>query len=186
MGEILGSLGHIPSYFHSSPGQKVPVLPSRQSSVQISSPPIRTAVSSLGLRQSDTTVEKMDDIQRDHTIPISRRLGLLLNFQKSELTPTQSITFLGERLGLHSAITYPTQERRTAIHSMWEKVNAQGHLIFLQAESFLGLLSATSLTIPLGRLHLRTLQHQVIRIIRKGRSPRAIISLSGKLSQDLQ
>ena len=113
-------------------------------------------------------------------------LGLLINQKKSELTPVKSIVFLGERLDFTRATTFPTQARQDQVFPLLNRALAQMGLPFNQAESLLGLLGATASTVPLGRLHLRRLQWQVIHVIRKGRDPKAWVSLTQQTAQDLR
>ena len=97
---------------------------------------------------------------------VCQRLGLLVNREKSELIPIQSIVFLGESLedGERASVSIARQP------VCGPESDYTRQLRFAEAESLLGLLTATYPTIPLGRLHLRSLQQQVITQIRKGRS----------------
>ena len=102
-------------------------------------------------------------------LQMCRNLGLIVNTDKSELIPTQEIIFLGERLDLLHAIAYTSPEREVKIRLGIERVLAQTSPTLTQAESLLGLLTATYPTVPLGRLHLRRFQWRVIKQIRRGR-----------------
>ena len=104
-------------------------------------------------------------------------LGLLVNFEKSELTPSQSIVFLGERLELAVSIAYALPDRVSRIQSLITAALARSSLPLDQAESLLGVLVATYPTVPLGRLYLRSLQWHVIRAVRRGRALNPLIVL---------
>lgn len=119
-------------------------------------------------------------------VKLCAKLGLLVNFAKSELIPVRKIVFLGERLDFTVGKAFPTEDRKVAVTKVIDRALTQGGLPFPEAESLLGLLSATYATFPLGRLHLRTLQRQVIIQIRRGRISRAWIALTPMMRTDLQ
>ena len=97
------------------------------------------------------------------------KLGLLVNIAKSELSPTQSIVFLGERLDLQEAMAFTTQDRLHRLQCLLAPVLQSGSIPLARAEQLLGLLVATYPTVPYGRLFLRSFQWEVIRGIRRGR-----------------
>ena len=117
---------------------------------------------------------------------LCRALGLVVNEEKSELVPCQSITFLGENLDLRIGRAFTTPSRRQRIQSLVAAAIQQKGLRFARAESLLGLLVATYPTVPLGRLHLRSLQRKVIVAIRHGRQSNSWIAISHQVAQDLQ
>ena len=112
-------------------------------------------------------------------LELCERLGLMVNAKKSELAPKQSIIFLGERLDFSQLRAFPTEERQQAIVPKLRKAIEDKHLLFPKAESLLGLMTATFPTIPLGRLHMRPFQREVIKVIRRGRDPRAQVQVRG-------
>ena len=119
-------------------------------------------------------------------VRLCEQLGLLVNQEKSELQPTQSIVFLGERLDLLQGRAFPTEERRQVVVPALEQALSHHGLEFPAAESLLGLLSATAPTIPLGRMHMRPFQLDVIRQVRIERNGRAWIPVTGQSAQALQ
>ena len=122
----------------------------------------------------------------DALVQLCLRLGLLVNEKKSELVPSQSIVFLGERLDLVAGKAFPTQERADGIRMTIGRILADGEVPFRKAESLLGTLVATTPTVPLGRLNLRPLQQQVIQRVKKGRLGTQRIPVSGVLEQSLK
>ena len=96
-----------------------------------------------------------------HTIlvhQVAECLGFLVNLKKSELCPTQAITFLSYRFDLVNGRVSPTEER-------WDKLQRK-LLPFLTRESrpaqawqsLLGLLAATEKLVNFGLLKMRPIQ----------------------------
>lgn len=92
------------------------------------------------------------------TVQLSQNLGLVINWKKSILTPTQDLEYLGMNLNLKKGIVKPSQERFN--HLVTEIKNF--HLGSSQpARKFLGLLGQMSACIdivPWGRLFMRPIQ----------------------------
>ena len=99
-------------------------------------------------------------VLNEHTLALTKqctRLGLLVNFDKSETTPTQSIVFLGDHLDFANGFIYPTQERFQAICDKVALVTRSERVPFKTVHSLLGLLAATEKIVPFGRIHYRML-----------------------------
>ena len=99
-------------------------------------------------------------VLNEHTLALTKqctRLGLLVNFDKSETTPTQSIVFLGDHLDFASGFIFPTQERFLAICDKIALVTRSERVPFKTVHSLLGLLAATEKIVPFGRIHYRML-----------------------------
>ena len=122
----------------------------------------------------------------DRLVRLCEELGLLVNQKKSELQPTQSIVFLGERLDLVQGRAFPTGERQQAVIPVVEQAIRLRGLKFAAAESLLGLMSVTAPTIPLGRMHMRPFQLGVIRQVRAERNGNAWILVVGQLAKALE
>ena len=114
------------------------------------------------------------------------QLGLLVNQEKSELQPTQSIVFPGEWLDLVLGRASKTKERRQVVVPVLEQALSHQGLEFPAAQSLLGQLSATAHTIPLGRMHMRPFQLDVIRQVRTGRNVGAWVPVKGQPEHALQ
>ena len=69
----------------------------------------------------------------DALVQLYRRLGLLVNEKKSELVPSQSTVFLGERLDLVAGNAFPTQERADGIRMTIGRILADVEVLFLKS-----------------------------------------------------
>ena len=124
--------------------------------------------------------------QTQELVRLCARLGLLVNHKKSELIPKQRLVFLGEILDFTSLTAFATDDRKNQVCDLISRASQHQGLPFCQAESLLGLLTATFPTVHLGRLHLRWLQIEVIRVIRRGRHPQTWVPITGQVSKSLQ
>lgn len=100
---------------------------------------------------------------------LCRELGLQVNHKKSEIVPVQRITFLGDQIDLVRGLIIPTVERQRSVRRAIDRMLELKGVWFKEAESLVGLLTATHHSYPLGRLHTRALQREVIRIVRRDR-----------------
>lgn len=92
------------------------------------------------------------------TTSLLRRLGWVINEEKSSLSPTQHLTYLGANLDLSVGMTFPSEERLSAILDLAGailsgKVETAFHWMRL-----LGLLASLVDVLPLCRLRMRPLQ----------------------------
>ena len=89
-------------------------------------------------------------------------------------------------LDLKVGRAFPATERKHSVQNkVFEMVESRSAALHT-AESLVGLLVATYPTVQWGRLYLRRLQHQVIKVVKKGRSNRAMVSLSTKTKEHLR
>ena len=101
--------------------------------------------------------------QTQQVLNLCNNMGLIVNEDKSELTPSQDFVFVGVHYNLQKGLVYPTQENLTKIQLVIE--------IFLQAltlpaikwQSLIGTLSAQDRVIPWARLHIRPFQFHLQR-----------------------
>ena len=93
------------------------------------------------------------------------RLGLLVNFQKSELEPTQNIQFLGDQYNFELGLIHPTQDRFEKICRKIARMTTSSTTTVKRVHSLMGLLVSTERTVPLGRVHYREFQRVVIRVL---------------------
>ena len=97
--------------------------------------------------------------QTEWLLALCKTLGLRINLEKSELTPTRDFIFVGYQYRTQINRVYPTQKR---IEQIQQKVT-----VFLNAQalparqwlSITGLLTATEKLVPMGRTHMRDLQY---------------------------
>ena len=86
------------------------------------------------------------------------RLGLRVNFLKSDLVPAQDFIFLGYRFQTQLNRVYPTSKRLDSLVPLLASFLTIKSHTALQWEKLLGLLAATEKLVPLGRCHMRGIQ----------------------------
>ena len=90
-------------------------------------------------------------------LDLCKRMGLLVNLQKSELVPAQRFVFVGYQYDTPRGLVFPTDERVGKIRALLSRF-----LLHSQTaqtwQCMLGLLAATEKLVPFGRLHMRELQ----------------------------
>ncbi|XP_064075069.1 uncharacterized protein LOC135194138 [Vanessa tameamea] len=85
-------------------------------------------------------------------------LGWKVNFQKSVLTPTQDLEYLGIRwLTAKNKMVLPNQKVK-CINSALEQITQKPHMSLRQLQTILGQLNFANFVIPRGRLHCRNFQ----------------------------
>lgn len=104
------------------------------------------------------------EIVTEHTsiaLQLFQRLGLIVNYKKSDLTPRQQFIFLGMDFDLEVGLVRPTQAEVQKIcglvHLLFRMKSAPVRLLL----SLLGLLNHACQFVSLGRLHIRPLQFYV-------------------------
>ena len=90
-----------------------------------------------------------------YIISLLETLGFLINIQKSQLIPSQTIEYLGVNLHLDSLLLSLPHSKVLAITAMCQDTLLQSHRSRRQLESLVGLLNFASSLVPLGRLRLR-------------------------------
>ena len=113
------------------------------------------------------------------------QLGLVVNLEKSELVPTQVITFLGFSFDLVRGMIFPLEEKMLRVERMITKMLAAKWRSVKNAESLRGTLTSLEKAVPWGRLNFRAFQRVVSLALRKGRRPSAQFQLSLRAKQDL-
>ena len=127
---------------------------------------VKLLASSMGIRMHqylDDWLIRADSAEQCHTdtqklISLVQELGWLVNFEKSELVPTQNLDFLGYHFSLTRALVFPTEKKLLKLH---EKIVSIKKALFITARqlmSLIGTLACLEKTVPLGRLHLRPFQ----------------------------
>ena len=98
---------------------------------------------------------------RDWTIQLAEHLGLLINWEKSDLIPTQKIVYLGIQIDTIQGRAFPSEPRVQKLIELillfresdslpaWEWLRLLGHLVSLEK------------LVPWGRSHLRSIQYQL-------------------------
>ena len=103
-----------------------------------------------------------EDLQEklDFTLELLEDLGLIVNYDKSELTPTQSFIFLGMQIDLLEATVAPAPKHRKKLLGFIAKLRARRVSSRFLAK-VLGLLQFLAPLVHRGKLHLRSVQHWV-------------------------
>ena len=91
-------------------------------------------------------------------LALCQELGWVVNLQKSELDPKQVFEFVGYRYDLSHGLVKPTQSRWESILQKVEAILANPTCQVRKFMSLIGLLTATEKQVPLGRLHMRSVQ----------------------------
>ena len=86
-------------------------------------------------------------------IDLTQSLGWIINQEKSELKPTQVLSFVGYEYHLDSALVKPTQERWLKLQDLILHVLTAKCLM-----SLIWLLASMEKMVPEGRLHMRPFQ----------------------------
>ena len=94
---------------------------------------------------------------RDFLINLCERLGLVLNFPKSNLTPSQIFIFLGIRFDLVRFECRPSEDRWKRLLAMIKRFVRSTKQTARRWLSLLGSLSSMDSQVPLGRLHRKPL-----------------------------
>jgi hypothetical protein len=89
-------------------------------------------------------------------------LGWQVNQRKSDLVPTQQLTFLGMFIDLSIGVVYPTSEKIEKVYLWCRYLHSVSNITVRQYLSLLGLLNHMTSLVVLGRLHLRPLQFYLL------------------------
>ncbi len=133
-------------------------------------PPERTrcAHSQLPRRLAHTrTVSQQLSAHRDLVLKHLSLLGLRVNWEKSKLVPTQRISFLGMEFDSVNQTARLTQERAQSVLNCFKTLSGRTAVPLKLFQRLLGHMAAAAVTVPLGLLHMRPLQHWLY-----GRIPR--------------
>ena len=87
-----------------------------------------------------------------------QKLGWIINFQKSELVPTQNLDFLGYHFNLQRGLVFPTQNKLDRLKNQTVFIRNSLVLTPRKLLSLIGTLASLEKTVPLGRLHMRPFQ----------------------------
>ena len=87
-----------------------------------------------------------------------QELRWLINFQKSELVPTQKLDFLGYHFDLQRGLVFPTQKKLDRLKVQTVSIRKSLVLTPRKLMSLIGTLASLEKTVPLGRLHMRPFQ----------------------------
>ncbi|XP_078506464.1 LOW QUALITY PROTEIN: uncharacterized protein LOC144765813 [Lissotriton helveticus] len=119
------------------------------------------------------------------TISLLQNLGFIINAQKSDLVPQQSMIFLGFRIDTRDATLNLPSQKISKIKKEIRKVLRQDRISLRQLARIVGLLSSSIQAIYPGPLHYRTLQRLKASHLRRGLTYSELISLSSEAKSEL-
>ena len=96
-------------------------------------------------------------------LELTRKLGWIVNREKSDLLPKQVFTFLGQVFDLSKGVCYPTEARLLSIQKAIHPLLHNTFTTPRQVMHLLGLLASTEKLVPQGHLHMRHLQFHLKR-----------------------
>ena len=96
--------------------------------------------------------------QVDFTLSFLSNLGLQVNHEKSILTPTQVITYIGGILDAVSGCTFIPESRILKIHHLLPHFTPGTRIQALLVQRLLGLMASTTVAVQHARLKMRALQ----------------------------
>ena len=180
VGIIDRSIGRLPSHPHSSTLKEIPKILPQVSGVPVHIPPLQTGHNPPGLHNDCERGEADGPLQRSKTSPIPGRLADQIpvsggspsehsgsgrsnsipgvDQEKSELKPTQVLSFVGYEYHLDVALVKPTQERWLKLQDLILQLKSKHVLTARCLMSVIGLLASTEKMVPEGRLHMRPFQ----------------------------
>ena len=91
-------------------------------------------------------------------VQLVQELGWLIDFQKSELIPTQKLVFLGYHFDLQKGLVFPTQKKLDRLNAQTVSIRKSLVLTPRKLMSLIGTLASLEKAVPLGRLHMRLFQ----------------------------
>ena len=105
-------------------------------------------------------------LDRQRTLELCLQAGCIINWDKSDLEPTQHFDFVGVHFDLEEDLVRPSQDK---LHRVQEKAKSFIHNKFVPAqewESLLGLLNQLEAYVPWGKIHIRPIQYNLHALFR--------------------
>ena len=96
-------------------------------------------------------------VDTNYLLEVFVSLGVKINFQKSHLSPSRTVEYLGVMFHLDVGILSLPLSKITAIHSLCRNLMVKSQLSRRQLERLVGTLNFASKFVPLGVFHLRPL-----------------------------
>jgi len=91
-------------------------------------------------------------------LPFLLTLGILLNLEKSDLTPRQRFTYIGVEFWTDLSLVLPPVDRVAKLQSLLNKLSNSNQCVARDFLSLIGMCNSMMAYIPYGRMHLRPLQ----------------------------
>ena len=92
---------------------------------------------------------------RDMLVSLTQEMGCVINFEKSELEPSQEFDFVGTHYNLKDGIVSPTKEKMEKVKNKILPFFQNSDLPAIKWQSLLGLLNSLEWLVPWGKLHTR-------------------------------
>ena len=100
--------------------------------------------------------------QISQVLEVIQGLGLLVNWTKSQLEPTQTIQYLGSVFSLKDGVVYPTMDRYRKLQEALQNLSSQDQVTAQTFLQLLGLMASFIDLTPFSRLHMRPIQFYVL------------------------
>ena len=100
--------------------------------------------------------------QISQVLEVIQGLGLLVNWTKSQLEPTQTIQYLGSVFSLKDGVVYPTMDRYCKLQEALQNLSNQDQVTAQTFLQLLGLMASFIDLTPFSRLHMRPIQFYVL------------------------
>ena len=94
----------------------------------------------------------------ENLIHLIQELGWLINFKKSQLTPTQNLDFLGYHFDLEKGLVFPTRKKLDLLAQQIVSIRKSFVTTPRKLMSFIGTLASLEKTIPMSRIQIRPFQ----------------------------
>ena len=98
-------------------------------------------------------------LQTKELIHVVQELSFVINFENSELEPTQKINFLGYHFDLVQGKVFPTKKKLKILEKSVLDMEISSQTTPRLLMSMIGVLASLEKTIPMGRLHMRPSQY---------------------------
>ena len=112
-------------------------------------------------------------------------LGVIVNPDKSQLEPTQTLDHLGYSWDFKLAQISVPAKKVVEISDLCDSMLDSNHVRVANIESLQGKFISVEKAVPYGRIHYRNFQKEVVRHVRKGRNHRKLL-LSANAKEDLK
>ena len=134
---------------------------------------------------TDAITRSRTRLQMQIVLHVSSALGWLVNYNKSELDPTQNFDFVGVTYALDLYLMFPPEQRYSKAVVEVQQMLSRLTSTLKQWQTLLGLLQSMADQVPLGKLHIRPLYIEIKQQISFGDDPASMVTLNPQLSQHL-
>ena len=123
---------------------------------------------------------------RDRLLEFCRDLGIVVNFEKSDLEPKQRMKYLGMLIDTVAGRVFPADSRISRFREAANQFLSRQEQVAQRWQVVIGHLSSLEKLVPHGRLHLRSLQWRLKESWSQATDPPSFpVSLTQEVRQDL-